>query len=419
MTCRDAAFCYRGGKLRTAGFCVARQDQERNDEMKDPATKSQGSAWEQMLLGIPLREFPRLIPGVILVAVLTWLSLWLSELIGTQWMGFEKSPVSPVMLAILLGLGIASLVPLPDEVQPGLRFAVKKLLRLGIILLGIRLTIFDVFKLGVFGVPIVAACIVGALLVTNWINQKLKLPERLGTLIAVGTSICGVTAIVATSPAIDADEDESAYAVATITVFGLFATIFYPYLANAIFYGHAIEAGLFLGTAVHETAQVVGAGKIYADIFGQAIALDVATVAKLVRNVFMIGVIPFMAYYYQQKADPGKAKNATRIVKLLPVFVLGFMLMAVLRSVGDAGVRAGGLALGLWSGGSWADVIGIIKQWAEILLVVALAGVGLSTNFKSMRRLGLRPFLVGLGASVSVGAISYVAILLMGRWVTF
>ena len=107
------------------------------------------------------------------------------------------------------------------------------------------------------------------------------------------------------------------------------------------------------------------------------------------------------------------------MVSSLVVFILGFLLMAVLRSVGDAGIRADGLALGLWSQDSWGGVIGTIKQWAEILLVVALAGVGLSTNFKSMRRLGLKPFLVGLGASVSVGMISYVAILMMGRWVTF
>jgi uncharacterized membrane protein YadS len=228
-----------------------------------------------------------------------------------------------------------------------------------------------------------------------------------------------VTAIVATSPAIDADEDEAAYAVATITVFGLFATIFYPYLANILFGGRAVEAGLFLGTAVHETAQVVGAGKIYADIFGQAKALDVATVAKLVRNVFMVGVIPFMAYSYAQKTANGKAQQATRITRLLPVFILGFLMMAVFRSIGDAGINAGTAAFGLWEGNTWREVIGVIKNWAEILLVVALAGVGLSTNLKSMRRLGLRPFLVGLGASLSVGVISFFAILLMGRWVAF
>ena len=109
----------------------------------------------------------------------------------------------------------------------------KKVLRLGIILLGIRLTIFDVFKLGVYGVPIVlsSACSARCSL-PRCINKWLKLPERLGTLIAVGTSICGVSAIVATGPAIDAEDEEVAYAVAVITIFGLVATLVYPYLAN-------------------------------------------------------------------------------------------------------------------------------------------------------------------------------------------
>lgn len=387
--------------------------------MKDPLVNVTVSAWERNLLGVSFKELPKLIPGVLLVAVLTWLSLWLSDIIGTHWMGFEKSPISPVMLAILLGLVITSLVPLPEITKPGLQFAVKKILRLGIILLGIRLTIFDVFKLGAFGVPIVVVCILGALLVTTWINRKLGLPGKLGTLIAVGTSICGVTAIVATSPAIEAEEEESAYAIATITVFGLFATIFYPYLANGLFGGRAVDAGLFLGTAVHETAQVVGAGKIYADIFMQSLVLDVATVTKLVRNVFMVGVIPFMAYSYARKNDHGKTRQAASIGKLLPLFILGFLSMAVVRSIGDANLRTGGNAFGIWTATGWGSVINILKYWAETFLVVALAGVGLSTNFKSMRRLGIRPFVVGLGASLSVGVISYVIILLLGRWVIF
>jgi uncharacterized integral membrane protein (TIGR00698 family) len=292
-------------------------------------------------------------------------------------------------------------------------------LRLGIILLGIRLTIFDVFKLGSFGVPIVVFCIVGALVVTTWINEKLRLPEKLGALIAVGTSICGVTAIVATSPAIDADEEEAAYAVATITVFGLFATIFYPYLSHTLFAGQSIQAGLFLGTAVHETAQVVGAGKIYADIFSQSLALDVATVAKLVRNVFMAAVIPFMAFYYAQKSQNEVAKEKTSFAKLLPLFILGFLMMAVFRSFGDAGINTQGLAFRVWNADAWGAVIASIKYLAEICLVVALAGVGLNTDFRSMQKLGLKPFLVGLAASFSVGVISFGAITLFGRWVTF
>lgn len=109
-----------------------------------------------------------------------------------------------------------------------------------------------------------------------------------------------MTAIISIAPAIDPEEDEVCYAVATITKFGLFATLFYPHLADLLFDGVVIKAGLFLGTAVHETAQVVSAGKIYADIFGQSMTLDVATVAKLVRKVFMAGVIPIKAYAYMK-----------------------------------------------------------------------------------------------------------------------
>ena len=245
-----------------------------------------------------------------------------------------------------------------------------------------------------------------------------RLPRRLGMLIAVVTSICGVTAIVATSPAIDADEDESAYAVAVITVFGLFATLFYPYLANFIFAENALKAGLFLGTSVHETAQVVGAAKIYADIYSETLVLDVATVAKLVRNVFIIIVIPFMAYTYANGKD-GIVRKKTNILNLLPMFILGFLAVAVVRSIGDAGLNTGGAAFGLWAEQVWNNIISSIKYWAEILLVAALAGVGLGTNFRSIQALGIKPFIVGLGASVSVGLVSYVAITLLGGLVTF
>jgi len=378
------------------------------------------SAWERNLFGVSISDLPKLLPGLLAVSVLTWVSIWTSEFIGTRLMGFEKSPISPVMLAIILGLMIGVVVRIPKVVTPGLQFSVKKVLRLGIILLGIRLTVFDVFKLGIFGVPIVALVIIGALIITTLINNKLKLPERLGTLIAVGTSICGVTAIVAASPAIDAEEEESAYAITVITIFGLFATLVYPYLANTIFAGGAMQVGMFLGTSVHETAQVVGAGQIYADIFSQPVALDVATVTKLVRNVFMAAVIPFMAYYYARRTKDGDFQGEnTNFSKLFPVFIIGFILMAALRSIGDAGINSSGQAFGILEENVWSELIEFIKNWAGIFLVVALAGVGLSTNFHSFKALGVKPFFVGLCASVVVGGISFLAIKLLGSLVIF
>ena len=112
--------------------------------------------WEKILLGVPVSDLPKLLPGLLAVSVLTWVSIWTSEFIGTRLMGFEKTPVSEVMVAIVLGLLIGVIVQLPKSLKPGLKFTVKKVLRLGIILLGIRLTVFDVFRLGIFGIPIVA-----------------------------------------------------------------------------------------------------------------------------------------------------------------------------------------------------------------------------------------------------------------------
>ena len=391
--------------------------------MTNNKTKKQNrklSTWEKNLLGVPVNDVPKLIPGLIGVSVLAWFSIWLGKFVGETLLGFDKSPISPVMLAILLGLIISALMPLPAFLKPGLSFSVKKVLRLGIILLGIRLTIFDVFRLGLYGIPIVVICIIGALVITTQVNKWLKLPQRLGALIAVGTSICGVSAIVATSPAIEAEEEETAYAVAVITIFGLLATLIYPYVANVIFAGNALRVGLWLGTSIHDTSQVIGAAKVYADVYSQPLALDVATVTKLVRNVFMALVIPFMAYYYARniKEEGASVNKRTNPLKLLPLFILGFLAMAVIRSIGDAGIRTGGVAFGLWDAESWTGIIKFITIWAGNLLVVALAGVGLSTKTSTFRGLGLKPFVVGLCAALAVGVVSFITILVVGGLVT-
>lgn len=382
-----------------------------------PTNTREMSVLEKNLLGVKVDRLPSLLPGLVAACLLAWLSIVLAECAGTKLMGFDRSPVSPVMLSILLGLIIGALVPMPAVLVPGLAFVVKKVLRLGIILLGIRLTIFDVFRLGALGVPIVLICVTGALLLTTWLNRRLHLPDRLGALIAVGTSICGVSAIVATGPAIDAEDKEIAYAVAVITIFGLAATLLYPYLAHAVF-GNAVQAGLFLGTSIHDTSQVVGAAKVYADLFSAPAALDIATVTKLVRNVFMVTLIPIMALYYSRRSQRLTLGSRPSVLQLFPLFIVGFLLMAAIRSIGDAGVSAGGQAFDLWDKAIWHNIVSTIKVWAETLLVVALAGVGLSTDFRALRGLGIKPFLVGFGAAVAVGGISYVVISLLGSLVT-
>ncbi len=379
-------------------------------------------AWEKYLLGVKINDFPKLLPGLLAVSILTWVSIWLSDYIGVSILGFDKSPVSAVMVAVLLGMIIGNVIAVPGWLKPGLQFAMKKVLRLGIILLGIRLSVFDVFRVSALGVPIVVLCVAIALLFTTRLNQWLKLPERLGTLIAVGTSICGVSAIVAAGPAIDAEDEEVAYAVAVITVFGIAAMMAYPYVANLIFAGNPVQAGLFIGTSIHETAQVAGAGLVYADLFSAPRGLDVATVTKLVRNAFMAIVIPLMAFYYTRRAVRQGEEfegQETSFTKLFPLFILGFMAFAVLRSIGDVGIHAGGEAFGLWDSTAWTGIYSFIREWAVNFMVLALAGVGLSTSFRILKGLGIKPFVVGLGAALMVGVVSLATISLLGTLADF
>ena len=383
---------------------------------------------EKSLFGVPISKIHTILPGLAVVILLAVVSIWLSDLIGVTLMGFEKSPISAVMICLVLGLVIRNVFKLPTFLNVGFKFSVKKLLRLGIILLGIRLSIFSVFELGLIGIPIVLICIISALLMTTYLNKKLKQPKRLGTLIAVGTSICGVSAIVATSPVINAKEEETAYAVAVITVFGLIATIGYPILAYFIFGGDPIKAGLWLGTSIHDTSQVTGAALVFADLWNLPLGLDVATITKLVRNVFMILVIPLMAFLYvktEMKEATGsglnksEVKTKVNIKKLIPVFVIGFLIVSIFRSIGDAGINTTNLAFGFIGQDSWDGFIKIVKDFATILFVIALGGVGLSTDFSNFKGLGIKPFLVGLFAALTIGIVSFVSVSLLGGLLIF
>ncbi len=328
------------------------------------------------------------------------------------------SPISGVAVAIVLGLLIRNLLPVPATVGVGLKFCTTTVLRLGIVLVGIKLSVIEMARLGAAGVPVVLAAIATGLLLVTRFNRRLGLPPRLGTLIAAGTSICGVTAIVSTAPAIDADERDVAYAVANVVAFGLFGMLVYPYLAHALLPGSA-AIGLFLGTAVHDTSQVVGAALTYRQLYGDDVVLRVATVTKLTRNLFLAAVIPLLTWMHHRSAQAGSPSQVRAAVSwrsLVPRFVLGFVAMAIVRSIGDAMLGAGRAALGVWDAAGWAAVTSLAGDTvgARWLLGTAMAAVGLNTSFAVFKGVGLKPFVVGLVGALAVGVVGFVMALLLG-----
>lgn len=375
------------------------------------------------LFGVPnWGGIAKILPGFLLSVAIMLIAIPLTNVLGAWVLSLQgidpigkSSPISAVLTAIVIGILLRNLLPLPQSIEEGIKFSTTKILRLGIILVGIKLSLMDVFKLGAWGIPIVATAIFSGLIFVAWINRRMNLPERLGTLIAAGTGICGVTAIVSVAPAIKADQKEVAYAVANVTLFGLLGMFLYPYLAPHLLHTSE-QIGLFLGTAVHETSQVVGAALTYKEVFNDEMVFKAATVTKLTRNLFLAIVVPLLSYLYlRNQAATGNGEGGKiSIVKLLPAFVLGFIAMAVVRSIGDAQL-AQGLAFGIWDETSWKEFTKAVGEtWGSRALGTAMAAVGLATSFRVFKGVGLKPFLVGLIGALLVGFVGWAMAFLLG-----
>ncbi len=362
------------------------------------------------------QDIPSLIPGVALAIGVMLVAIFLTKTIGGI-LPYKKNPLSPILLAIVLGLAIRNILSVPDACEPGIKFGLKKLLRLGIIMLGIRLSIFTVLKIGILAVGLVVACIISALVITLWVANKIGVGKRLGILIAAGTSICGISAIVATGPIIKAQEEKIAYAVATITIFGILATVFYPYLAELVLHLPVTSAGFFLGTSVNDTSQVTATAMIYDQLWeyktaGGLTGADIAITTKLVRNTFMIVVIPFLGYWYRSRMDKEGEKQQIKIMKYIPLFVFGYLLMGILRSAGDG-------FFGTGKETAWFTFWHFIKTSAGYVIAVAVAGIGLNTDIRKLIKLGLKPFVCGLISALSVGVVSFILVTIFGDYLKF
>ena len=341
--------------------------------------------------------------GLFICAITAILSIQISNYIGIEVLKLEKSPISPIIIAIILGSLISNSLKNINYYADGFTFSIKYLLKLGIILLGIRLSVSDILIYGSQGLLVIIPCIIISIFIVSNLRNYFKVSDNLSLLIAVGTSICGATAIVALAPAINAKKEEISYAIANITIFGLIAMFLYPLLAFTVFNNDSLAVGLFLGTSIHETAQVAGSGMIYAEQYENPSVLDIATVIKLVRNTMMVIVIPFLAY--QAKKDSSR-ENKINIISIFPYFIIGFLAFGVIRTIGDQFEYQIGSEL-------WNNFVHNIKFLAELLLIIAMSAIGYNTKIDKFKNLGLKPFYLGFIAAISVGIVSFSIIYLI------
>lgn len=315
--------------------------------------------------------------------------------------------ISEILVAVVLGLYIRNTIGVSPRLEPGIKFAVNRILRLGIILLGLRLSLQDVAATGVSALVLVLACITIALALAYLAGRVFRIPPRLAVLIGVGTAICGNSAIAATAPVIAANEDDVSFAVAIITLFGLVAVVFYPLVGQLLAMSDRVF-GMWAGTAVNDTSQVVAVGAAYSSA-----ALNVATIVKLTRNTLMAPLIVLFGFLYQRRTATGdQAQPASGISHLIPWFVLGFLALSLLRT---AGIAAGVLPQNVDKPGDLAAAAALLKfvdEIAKFAILTALAGIGLGTNIANLRKIGLKPFVVGLCVAAVLSATSLTIILL-------
>lgn len=371
-----------------------------------------------------------LAPGLAASAVVMQGGFTAAEYLGQglnalQGISGAASPISGIPVAILLGMALKNSVGVPAQLDAGIKFATKPVLQAGIVCVGAKLSAVDLVTTGLVGLPAVMASIGVGLTFIPWLGNKVGIPHKMSSLIAAGTSICGVTAITALAPAIKATQQDTSFAVANVVAFGTIGMLVYPYVAHALIpSSHAI--GIALGLSVHDTSQVIGCALSYSTVFGDEEVLKVATVTKLTRNLFLAGVIPGLTFQTARRegelaagasATPGSlVPTFADVKKYFPGFVAGFVGMSALRTVGDMTLASDvGAAFGVLDGDSWKTITKFVgnELGSHYLLGTAMAGVGLSTSASALRGVGYKPFLVGLAGAGAVGATGFSTALLL------
>jgi uncharacterized integral membrane protein (TIGR00698 family) len=317
-----------------------------------------------------------LLPGLLLSTAIAGAGFSLRQLPGL-------TLFSPMILAIVSGMVFHNVIGTPRRARTGVTFSMRRVLRLAIILLGLQLTAAQVVEVGARGLAVIALTLLSTFLVTTWIGRLLGVDRKLTELIAAGTSICGASAVIATNTVTRARDEDVAYAVACVTVFGSIAMLSYPWLAGAL----ALDAhayGLWSGTSIHEIAQVIAAA-----FQGGKEAGDFGTIAKLARVTLLAPVVITLGLLAARRArrDGHGHANAQAPV---PWFILGFIALVGVNSVITipAGIRA--------------DIVTV----TTFLLSMALAAMGLETDLAKLKAKGLRPLLLGMLSFLFIASFS-------------
>ena len=334
-------------------------------------------------------------PGVLLcfmIAFPCWLLGKVFPLVG-----------GPVF-AILAGMLITLVYRSKENTQAGIAYTSKKVLQYAVILLGFGLNLSEIAKVGAASLPIILSTISTSLLVSFLLYKLMKMPANISTLIGVGSSICGGSAIAATAPVIGADDEEIAQSISVIFLFNIIAALIFPTLGVAL--GLSNEGfGLFAGTAVNDTSSVTATASAWDGMHPGANTLDHATIVKLTRTLAIIPITLVLAIWRtaQAKRSGGPQENNFSVKKVFPFFILFFILASMITTVAT-------------SAGVSTALFHPFKELSKFFIIMAMAAIGLNTDFVKLIRTGGKPIFMGLCCWAAIAVVSLAMQHILGIW---
>ena len=340
----------------------------------------------------------RTAPGILLVTAIYFIVVLIHEYLFM----LAKIPAIPLsLLCLISGIILGNIISLSPSINSGRDWIKKNILQLAIIFLGFKISIAQVLELSMSSLILILMIFLLVAVLFYFLKNIFNKDQELVRLIGIGTAVCGVTAIMASSSILKSKERDVTIAILIVVLWGSIAVFAYPFLVEQMFSTPEAK-GLFLGVGIHDTSQVIASALVHFDLYQQEAVLETATLTKLIRNLFLAILIPYLAISLHR--DNKKASSlslAASSLKSIPLFVYGFVAMVILRSILD---NSNNFSLEL------ERILELNNQLVKMLFSLALISLGLSINIKILRGLMLQPIIVGFVYSSSIFIVGYVLI---------
>lgn len=317
------------------------------------------------------------------------------------WLGTLAPLIGGAVFAIVLGIIVRSILKKvsPETFErslPGVSYAGKKILQYAIILLGFEMNFFTVLQVGKQSLLVMVFTLTSAFLTTWIVAKALHIPSKLATLVGVGTSICGGSAIAATAPVLDAEDDDISTSISIIFLFNILAVFIFPAVGHMLKMSD-IGFGMWAGTAINDTSSVVAAASAWSEAAKNSVALNFATIVKLTRTLMIVPITLVIAFVMSARANKSDAEHRSEsigssVMRTFPWFILGFLAAALITTfLPVSSTVTHGLAVA-----------------GKFFIVMAMAGIGMKTDLSHLIKNGFKPLTLGLICWIVVSVVSLI-----------